>query len=95
MNGARAIPKLDAMPIYEYDCRACGHSFELLVAPGGKGARCPRCRSARLKRRLSVFAAHQGASSAAEACSARGCPAAAGRGRGASPCAAGRCPLDA
>jgi putative FmdB family regulatory protein len=81
------------MPIYEYDCRACGHSFEVLTAAGGKGTRCPLCRSAKLKRRFSVFAAHQGAGAAAAACAERGCPAAAGRGGPSSPCAAGRCPL--
>ena len=80
------------MPIYEYDCRGCGHSFELLVASDGKGARCPQCKSARLNRKFSVFSAHQGtAPSATESCAAVGCPAAA-RGGG-SPCASGRCPM--
>jgi putative FmdB family regulatory protein len=79
------------MPIYEYDCLGCGNAFELLIAHGGKGARCPQCQSTKLKRKFSVFAAHQGAPAATEACAAHGCPAAS-RG-GASLCASGRCPM--
>jgi putative FmdB family regulatory protein len=78
------------MPIYEYDCRGCGHAFELLVSNGGKRAKCPQCNSTKLKRRFSVFAAHQG-SSGAVSCAGGVCPAAS-RG-GASPCASGHCPL--
>ncbi|HEY7728361.1 MAG TPA: FmdB family zinc ribbon protein [Candidatus Eisenbacteria bacterium] len=35
------------MPTYEYECRKCGHRFELfqkITAPARK--RCPRCRGA-------------------------------------------------
>lgn len=45
------------MPIYEYDCQACGRPFEALVR-GGKEPQCPACGSERLLRRLSVVAAH-------------------------------------
>ena len=48
------------MPIYEYACRQCGHTFERLVMPPATSAEvapCPSCRSADLERvpsRLSV-----------------------------------------
>ena len=41
------------MPIYEYDCRACGHSFELLVRRDTVPA-CPACESGDLERLLSL-----------------------------------------
>lgn len=43
------------MPIYEYECRQCGHQFELLVLHGTVPA-CPACESAELERLLSGFA---------------------------------------
>ena len=43
------------MPLYEYECRACGHSFELLVR-GSTMPACPSCRSENLQRLLSGFA---------------------------------------
>jgi putative FmdB family regulatory protein len=43
------------MPIYEYQCRECGRTFETLVT-GSTRAACPGCRSERLERKLSVFA---------------------------------------
>lgn len=43
------------MPIYEYECRACGSQFELLVLPATKPA-CPSCQSDKLERMLSMFA---------------------------------------
>jgi putative FmdB family regulatory protein len=42
------------MPLYEYDCRACGHRFEALVRTGDVPA-CPSCKSADLDRILSLF----------------------------------------
>ncbi|MBN2140466.1 MAG: zinc ribbon domain-containing protein [Desulfovibrionaceae bacterium] len=44
------------MPIYEYRCRACGHSFEDL-APAGREHRpkCPQCKGREVERVLSVF----------------------------------------
>ena len=41
------------MPLYEYACRDCEHTFETLVFDGEK-VECPECRSARLERLLSV-----------------------------------------
>ena len=33
------------MPIYRYECKACGHSFEAVrqMADGGDELRCPSC----------------------------------------------------
>lgn len=64
------------MPIYEYACRTCAHSFETLVR-GSEEPNCPHCQGADLERALSTFAV--------------GGPAAPGRANGsaASPC--GQC----
>ncbi|MBZ5575519.1 MAG: hypothetical protein LAP40_03040 [Acidobacteriia bacterium] len=43
------------MPIYEYECRQCGHQFELLVLKTTVAA-CPECRSQELEQLLSGFA---------------------------------------
>jgi putative FmdB family regulatory protein len=43
------------MPIFEYLCQACDHSFEALVY-GNDRAECPRCHSQKLTPQLSVFA---------------------------------------
>jgi len=45
------------MPLYEYRCRACGDDFELLVRSDTRVA-CPQCGSARVDKKLSVFASH-------------------------------------
>jgi len=48
------------VPIYEYGCRHCGHTFERLVLPpvtAAEIAPCPSCQSADLERvpsRLSI-----------------------------------------
>jgi len=55
------------MPIYEYDCTACGEGFELLVRPDTAVA-CPRCTSSRVERKLSVTAAVVKSAAAAPAC---------------------------
>jgi putative FmdB family regulatory protein len=41
------------MPIFEYECRACGREFELLVRTGDVPA-CPSCTSQDLEKRLSL-----------------------------------------
>jgi putative FmdB family regulatory protein len=41
------------MPLYEYSCRQCEHTFEALVFDGEK-VECPACQSTRLERLLSV-----------------------------------------
>jgi putative FmdB family regulatory protein len=45
------------MPIFEYQCAACGDRFEEFEAAGGRTpARCPRCGARDVKKLLSVFA---------------------------------------
>ncbi len=41
------------MPMYEYACRECEHTFEALVFDGEK-ADCPKCHGRRLERLFSV-----------------------------------------
>ncbi|MCE9616316.1 MAG: zinc ribbon domain-containing protein [Lentisphaerae bacterium] len=49
------------MPIYEFQCKACGHEAEQLVPKTDwKGAKCPACGSSRLAKKLSVFAVSGG-----------------------------------
>jgi len=45
------------MPLFEYECRGCGHHFEYLTRQGQSPA-CPSCRGEDLQKLLSVFAAH-------------------------------------
>ena len=48
------------MPLYAYDCRDCGESFETLVMSGDAPA-CPVCWSESLERQLSLIATpHRG-----------------------------------
>jgi putative FmdB family regulatory protein len=41
------------MPLYEYACRRCDHTFEELVLNGEQVA-CPECRTTQVERLLSV-----------------------------------------
>lgn len=43
------------MPIYDYQCRDCGHEFELVVLKSTVVA-CPTCQGANLEQLLSGFA---------------------------------------
>ena len=40
------------MPIYEYECRGCGHQFEQLIRTGDEPS-CPSCQGVDLERLLS------------------------------------------
>ena len=45
------------MPIYEYECKGCGHQFEFLLLPTSKDApACPECKGTDLEKLLSVVA---------------------------------------
>ena len=41
------------MPLYEFSCQACEHTFEALVF-NGEAVACPECHGDRLERLLSV-----------------------------------------
>ena len=43
------------MPLFEYECRACGNHFEYLTRDGQSPA-CPGCAGSDLEKLLSVFA---------------------------------------
>lgn len=45
------------MPIYEYVCMECESHFEELVR-NGEAVSCPDCSAVKVRRQLSVFAAH-------------------------------------
>ena len=70
------------MPLYEYECRGCGHHFEYLTR-AETSPECPSCHGANLQKLLSVFAAHSDSPaksfahpkmSAVEACGSCGDP---------------------
>jgi putative FmdB family regulatory protein len=46
------------MPMYEYRCRKCGKSFEMLrrMQDADRDSKCPECRSEEVERLLSTFA---------------------------------------
>ena len=44
------------MPIYEYECRGCGHHFEFLLLPTSTAPVCPSCNGNDLERAISMFA---------------------------------------
>ncbi len=65
------------MPLYEYQCRDCGHRFEVLqrMGAGAEGLDCPSCGDERLEKLLSSFSASSsnGGSAAASATTGAGC----------------------
>jgi putative FmdB family regulatory protein len=69
------------MPLYEYSCQKCEHTFEALVF-GDETVECPECRGARVERLLSVPAKPRSQSpalpmrcaSSGPPCGAPGCP---------------------
>jgi putative FmdB family regulatory protein len=72
------------MPVYEYVCRRCEHAFEELVL-GDERPACPKCSSADLEKKFSVFAAG-GESKAAEDFSGPGACGTCGDPRGPGAC---------
>jgi putative FmdB family regulatory protein len=40
------------MPLFEYECRTCGHQFEALVL-GARKPICPKCKGEDLEKRVS------------------------------------------
>jgi putative FmdB family regulatory protein len=45
------------MPIFEYQCQGCGHTFErvILVRDGGKVSPCPKCQAIQTRQLVSRF----------------------------------------
>jgi len=43
------------MPIFEYRCPRCRHSFEQIVRSARERVRCPKCDSSSVEKQLSVF----------------------------------------
>jgi putative FmdB family regulatory protein len=50
------------MPIYEYECRDCGHAFEVMrsMSDADKAVACEKCKSRKTTRQLSLFNASSG-----------------------------------
>jgi len=42
------------MPLFEYQCKTCGHRFEALVV-GRRAPSCPRCAGEELEKQHSTF----------------------------------------
>ena len=62
------------MPLYEYECRKCQHTFEELVR-GDQAVSCPQCHAAEVERLLSVPARPQSDGGALPmACNSEGPP---------------------
>ena len=81
------------MPIYEYRCEPCDHTFETLVRGSGDVAHCPQCGGIDLAKQFSVPAAAQtanGSGSALPICNT----APKNFGCGGGPCASGMCSMD-
>lgn len=53
-QGSRVV-EVRSMPIYDYECRACGHQFELIVLRTTQ-VECPECKSQELEQLPSGFA---------------------------------------
>ena len=43
------------MPIYEYECKSCGYSFERIMKVGEEVPACPACGADRPQRRITPF----------------------------------------
>jgi putative FmdB family regulatory protein len=45
------------MPIFEYNCRSCEQHFETIVLSTREKISCPKCKSKKVDKQLSVFSA--------------------------------------
>ena len=54
------------MPIYEYQCRRCGHRFEKLIrnAATATAVTCTQCGTEQVDKQFSTFGVHTGGHSA-------------------------------
>ncbi|MBN1556828.1 MAG: zinc ribbon domain-containing protein [Lentisphaerae bacterium] len=63
------------MPIYEYRCKKCGHTFEHLARTLADGAKtCPKCGARNPVKQISTFNASVAEGPGAGACSTGTCP---------------------
>jgi len=63
------------MPIYEYKCGKCGHSFDHLARTLSDTARkCPKCGARNPVKQLSTFSASVAGKSAGSSCPTGTCP---------------------
>ena len=77
------------MPIYEYHCEPCQHTFETLIRGSSDVARCPRCGNIEVAKQFSVpAAAHSGRSNSLPICAQ---PSSAQYGCGRPECGSGSC----
>jgi putative FmdB family regulatory protein len=84
------------MPIYEYHCPPCRHTFETLIRGQGDTAHCPQCGGIDLVKQFSVPAAAQtgsGASASRAGLPVCGDPGE-GFGCGQGGCGSGMCSFD-
>jgi putative FmdB family regulatory protein len=56
------------MPLFEYRCAACNHRFEELVH-GDRHPGCPKCKSRKTVKQLSVFAVARSSGAASDSAS--------------------------
>ncbi|QRN84362.1 zinc ribbon domain-containing protein [Chloroflexota bacterium] len=63
------------MPIYEYRCQDCTHTFELIrsIKDADANLSCPHCQSEQIKRQLSLFNASSGGQSLTSGGGCSGC----------------------
>jgi putative FmdB family regulatory protein len=71
------------MPIYEYECNACGQRFSALLSisqrdEAEKKLPCPHCGAEHPRRLLSTFASHVGGGASSASLPAAGCDGAGG-----------------
>jgi putative FmdB family regulatory protein len=81
------------MPIYEYRCEPCDHTFETLIRGSGDVAHCPKCGAIDLVKQFSVPAAAQTGRAQGPSlpmCEPGGGPSPCGSG----PCGSGLCGFD-
>ena len=80
------------MPIYEYHCEPCEHTFETLIRSTSDAARCPKCGNIDVAKQFSVpAAAHSSRSSSLPVC---GEPSSSGLNCGRPECGSGRCAFE-
>ncbi|KAA3631655.1 MAG: zinc ribbon domain-containing protein [Calditrichaeota bacterium] len=61
------------MPIYEYRCSDCSKKFEELVQNSVQKISCPECKSEKVEKQLSTFAASAGSTQSTPSCGGGGC----------------------